>query len=132
LLTAVAAPGYPASRQDRPLGETLMADTRQIVVAGGDRNASDPQIVLSQRVWLTDSYLATLDLVQAGLGWAYLPHPLVRPLIAAGLLEQVQFDNMASQIRRWIDVIWIKNRPLGLGARRYLELLREQIGTKPE
>jgi hypothetical protein len=39
---------------------------------------------------------------------------------------------MASQIRRWIDVIWIKNRPLGLGARRYLELLREQIGTKPE
>lgn len=87
--------------------------------------------MLSQRVWLTDSYLATLDLVQAGLGWAYLPHPLVRPLIAAGLLEQVQFDNMASQIRRWIDVIWIKNRPQGLGARRYLQLLREQIGTKP-
>ncbi|APQ10253.1 LysR family transcriptional regulator [Pseudomonas oryzihabitans] len=132
LLTAVAAPGYPSTRAGHPLGETLMADTRQIVAAGDDRNASDPQIVLSHRVWLTDSYLATLDLVQAGLGWAYLPHPLVRPLIAAGLLEQVQFDNMASQIRRWIDVIWIKNRPQGLGARRYLQLLREQIGTKPE
>ncbi|MFZ6049792.1 LysR family transcriptional regulator [Pseudomonas sp. CR3202] len=131
LLVAVAAPGYPAAAERLPLGEAQMADTRQIIVASGEPTASDPQILLSHRVWLTDSYLATLDLVQAGLGWAYLPQPLVQPLIAGGALREVAFDNMASQMRLWVDIVWVKNRPLGLGAKRYLELMREQLKVGP-
>ncbi|MRK22083.1 LysR family transcriptional regulator [Pseudomonas sp. JG-B] len=131
LLVAVAAPGFPAAGGQLPLGEAQMADTRQIIVATGEPTASDPQIVLSHRVWLTDSYLATLDLVQAGLGWAYLPQPLIQPLLASGLLTEVVFDNMASQLRLWVDVVWIKARPRGLGATRYLELLREQLRGEP-
>ncbi|MFC5698820.1 LysR family transcriptional regulator [Pseudomonas sp. GCM10022186] len=131
LLVAVAAPGYPAAADGAPLGEAQMADTRQIMVASGEPTASDPQIILSHRVWLTDSYLATLDLVQAGLGWAYLPQPLVQPLIAAGTLRAVAFDNMASQMRLWVDIVWVKNRPLGLGAKRYLELMRKQFNAGP-
>lgn len=131
LLTAVAAPGFAAANDSCPLGEAQMADTRQIIVGTGEPTASDPQIVLSHRVWLSDSYLATLDLVQAGLGWAYLPQPLVQPLLATGALTEVAFDNMASQLRLWVDIIWIKNRPLGLGAARYLELMREQLDAEP-
>lgn len=131
LLVAVAAPGHPATAGVLPLGDAQMADTRQIIVASGEPTASDPQIVLSNRIWLTDSYLATLDLVQAGLGWAYLPQPLIQPLIAARTLSEVVFDNMASQMRLWVDVVWIKSRPLGLGATRYLALMREQLKAEP-
>ncbi|WP_342246789.1 LysR family transcriptional regulator [Pseudomonas sp. OTU5201] len=131
LLVAVAAPGYPTATDDMPLGEAEMATIRQIIVASGEPTASDPQIVLSHRVWLTDSYLATLDLVQAGLGWAYLPQPLIQPLVTSGSLAEVRFDNMASQMRLWVDIVWIKNRPLGLGATRYLELMREQLKREP-
>ncbi|MDH4581553.1 LysR family transcriptional regulator [Pseudomonas sp. BN415] len=131
LLVAVAAPGYPTAAGDVPLGEAEMATIRQIIVASGEPTASDPQIVLSHRIWLTDSYLATLDLVQAGLGWAYLPQPLIQPLVASGALAEVRFDNMASQMRLWVDIVWIKNRPLGLGATRYLELMREQLKREP-
>ncbi|WP_337058947.1 LysR family transcriptional regulator [Pseudomonas sp. USHLN015] len=127
LLAAVAAPGYSQAA----LSESRLAERRQIVVALGDPKASDPQIVLSHRVWLTDSYLATLGLVQAGIGWAYLPQPLVQPLIASGALERVAFADMANQMRLWVDVVWLKNRPLGLAARRYLELLREQTRAEP-
>ncbi|BCG27805.1 transcriptional regulator [Pseudomonas tohonis] len=127
LLAAVAAPGYSQAA----LSESGLAERRQIVVALGDPKASDPQIVLSHRVWLTDSYLATLGLVQAGIGWAYLPQPLVQPLIASGALERVAFADMANQMRLWVDVVWLKNRPLGLAARRYLELLREQTRAEP-
>lgn len=127
LLAAVAAPGYSQAA----LSESGLAERRQIVVALGDPKASDPQIVLSHRVWLTDSYLATLGLVQAGIGWAYLPQPLVQPLIASGALEHVAFADMANQMRLWVDVVWLKNRPLGLAARRYLELLREQTRAEP-
>lgn len=108
-----------------------MVDTRQIIVAAGSPSATDPQVVLSHRLWFTDSHLATLNLVQAGLGWAYLPAPLVATLIASGSLQEVKFDNMASQLRLWVDIVWSSGRPLGLGARRYLELIGERIQAQP-
>ncbi|NIF18691.1 LysR family transcriptional regulator [Pantoea sp. Cy-639] len=131
LLVAVASPHHSVGHDNAtPWPEERIAEQRQIIVASGKPTGSDPRMVLSRRIWLTDSYLATLELVQSGLGWAYLPQPLVQPLIASGALAQVRFDNMASRLRLWVDVIWIKSRPLGLGARRYLERLREVFGQE--
>lgn len=126
LLVAVAAPEYL-----KAMDAQMMVDTRQIIVAAGSPSATDPQVVLSHRLWFTDSHLATLNLVQAGLGWAYLPAPLVAALIASGSLQEVKFDNMASQLRLWVDIVWSSGRPLGLGAQRYLELIRERIQAQP-
>lgn len=126
LLVAVAAPGYA-----RQMAEQGMVEMRQIIVASGSPSATDPQMILSHRLWLTDSDLATLNLVQAGLGWAYLPHPLVATLIESGSLQAVAFDNMASQLRLWVDIVWSSSRPLGLGARRYLELIRQRMVGQP-
>ncbi|MNN35545.1 LysR substrate binding domain protein [compost metagenome] len=132
LLVAVASPRHPAGRNSgTPLPEEAFAEQRQIIVASGKATGSDPRMVLSRRIWLTDSYLATLDLVQSGLGWAYLPQPLVEPLIASGALAEVRFDNMASRLRLWVDIIWVKPRPLGLGARRYLEVMRQLFEKEP-
>jgi len=132
LLVAVASPRHPAgSNSGTPLPEEAFAEQRQIIVASGKATGSDPRMVLSRRIWLTDSYLATLDLVQSGLGWAYLPQPLVEPLIASGALAEVRFDNMASRLRLWVDIIWLKPRPLGLGARRYLEVVRQLFDKEP-
>lgn len=132
LLVAVASPQHPVARQnDRPLREEMLAEQRQIIVASGTPTGSDPRMVLSRRIWLTDSYLATLEFIQSGLGWAYLPQPLVQPLLASGAVTEVRFDNMASRLRLWVDVIWMKSRPLGLGARRYLELMRQVFKDEP-
>lgn len=126
LLIAVASPRHPVAQAvDEPMAEERLAEQRQIMVASGEPTGSDPRLVLSRRIWLTDSYLATLDLVQSGLGWAYLPQPLVQPLLDAGSLREVRFSNMASRLRLWVDVLWIKSRPLGLAAKGYLDLLRE-------
>lgn len=125
LLIAVASPRHPvAQARATPMAEEALAEQRQIMVASGEPTGSDPRLVLSRRIWLTDSYLATLDLVQSGLGWAYLPQPLVQPLLDAGGLQEVRFGNMASRLRLWVDVLWIKSRPLGLAAQAYLDLLR--------
>ncbi|WP_370599414.1 LysR family transcriptional regulator [Pseudomonas nitroreducens] len=132
LLVAVASPQHPVARQgDRPLREEMLAEQRQIIVSSGTPTGSDPRMVLSRRIWLTDSYLATLEFIQSGLGWAYLPQPLVQPLIASGAVTEVRFDNMASRLRLWVDVIWMKSRPLGLGARRYLDLMRQVFRDEP-
>jgi DNA-binding transcriptional LysR family regulator len=125
-------PDHPtAAGKNSPLGEEQLVNVRQIIVATGGPTDSEPRVVLSRRIWHSDNYLATLDLVQQGLGWAYLPQPLVQPLITSGALTEVVFDNMPSQMRLWVDIIWVKNRPLGLEARRYLSLMREIAEGEP-
>jgi DNA-binding transcriptional LysR family regulator len=101
-----------------------LVDLRQIAVASRNGLQLDPRFVWSRHVWRTDNHLATLDLVQSGLGWAYLPNTLVRPLIQAGRLLEIAFDNISNQMHLWIDVVWSSERPLGLGAQRYIDLMR--------
>ncbi|KAF1021295.1 MAG: HTH-type transcriptional regulator YhaJ [Paracidovorax wautersii] len=126
LVVAVLAPSHPLVQQGaRRLRLEDLIDARQIVVASRDGRHSDPRFVVSRQTWRTDSQLATLSLVQAGLGWAYLPRSLVQPLVAAGALVEIVFDNISNQLRLWVDVVWSRERPLGLGAQRYIELMRE-------
>ncbi len=94
-LVAVASPDHPAAAGKRsPLGEEQRVDVRQIGVATGGPSDADPRVVLSRQIWLRDRYLATLDLVQQGLDWAYRPQPLVQPLITSGALTEVVFDSL--------------------------------------
>ncbi|MDR7152274.1 DNA-binding transcriptional LysR family regulator [Hydrogenophaga palleronii] len=125
ILVAVMSPSHPEARgrQNRWRLEDLV-DVRQIAVAGRDRHAADPRVLVARQIWRTDSHLATLSLVQAGLGWAYLPQRLVEPLVASGQLAEVRFGNMSNQLRLWVDVVWQNDRPLGLGAKRFVELMQ--------
>ena len=50
---------------------------------------------------------------------------LVQPLVGAGQLVEVRFGNMGNQLRLWVDVVWQNDRPLGLGAQRFIELMRQ-------
>lgn len=128
LLVAVVGPDYPAMIEgSAPIREEQLMDMRQIVVASGDVTESDPRMVRSRQIWLTDSHLATLSLVQAGLGWAWLPRTLIHPLLAAGSLLEIRFENMTNELWLWVDMVWVKDRPLGLGAQRYIELMRETL-----
>lgn len=125
LLVAVAAPAHPLASGREPRSLTDLIDVRQIAVAG--RAADDPRVLLGREVWRTDSHLATLQLVEAGLGWAFLPRALVGPAVATGQLVEIAFADMSNELRLWVDVVWRNDRPLGVGARRFLEL----IGTRP-
>lgn len=124
LLVAALAAHHPlAADGARRLRLEDFLDMRQIVVASRD-GSRDPRYVISRQVWRTDSQHATLSMVQAGLGWAYLPRALVQPLTAAGTLVEIDFDNISNKLRLWVDVVWSRERPLGSGARRYIELMR--------
>lgn len=127
LLVAVVGPGNPLAMLDGPLREEHLKNMRQIVVASGEIANADPRMVLSKQVWLTDSHLATLSMVQAGLGWAWLPKTLIQPLITNGSLIEIQFANMTNELWLWVDMVWVKDRPLGLGAQRYITLMHASL-----
>lgn len=127
-LVAVVGPDYLAQRAaGGPILEEQLMNMRQIVVGSDDVSGSDPRMVRSRQIWLTDSHLATLSLVQAGLGWAWLPRTLIQPLIAAGSLVEIAFENMSNELWLWVDMVWVKDRPLGLGAQRYIALMRDGL-----
>ena len=108
-----------------------LIDIRQIAVVSRDPHGRDPRLLLARHIWRTDSHLATLSLVQAGLGWAYLPRSLIEPLVAAGTLAEIRFGNISNQLRVWVDVVWHTDRPMGLGAKRFIELMRQASASKP-
>ncbi len=127
-VVAVIAPGHPVLAQaGGRLREQHLITTRQIVVAGRDLATSDPRFVYARDSWRTDNALAALSLIAAGLGWGWLPRNVVLPHVAAGALVEIPFENLSNGLDLWVDVVWSKERPLGLGATRFVDLMRRRV-----
>lgn len=127
-MVAVIAPGHPVlANAGGRLREEHLVTTRQVVVAGRDLATSDPRFAFGRHVWRTDNALAALSLITAGVGWGWLPRNFVRPHVAADALLEIPFENLSNGLDLWVDVVWSRERPLGLGARRFVAL----IGRRP-
>lgn len=122
-LVAVMSPRHPLLASGTPLREEHLNSTRQIVVAGRDLAQTDARLVFARHHWRTDNHLAALGLIEAGLGWGWQPRALVQPRIAAGTLAELPLANLTNGVELWVDVVWSKERPLGLGARRFVVLM---------
>ena len=138
-LVAVMASQHPvlaAARGEAPeralLREEHLTTTRQIVVASRDLAQTDPRFVFARHHWRTDNHLAALGLIEAGLGWGWQPRALVQPRMAAGTLVEMPFENLSNGAALWVDVVWSKERPLGLGARRFVALMNDNQALQTE
>lgn len=135
-LVAVMAPNHPvleaARAQALPaaasLSEEHLKTTRQIVVASRDLGQIDSRFVYARHIWRTDNHLAALGLIEAGLGWGWQPRSLVEPRIAAGSLIEMPFSNLSNGLRLWVDVVWSKQRPMGLGAQLFVQAMGKMGG----
>lgn len=124
MMVAVMAPGHPVlAGAGGRLREDHLRTTRQIVVAGRDLATRDPRFEFARHVWRTDNALAALSLITAGLGWGWLPRNFARPHVAAGALVEIPFENLSNGLDLWVDVVWSRERPLGLGAQRFVALI---------
>ncbi|WP_295953452.1 LysR family transcriptional regulator [Rhodoferax sp.] len=134
ILVAVMAPGLLAQTLQPGAGprEEQLTNTRQIVVASRDLATIDTRFAYARHCWRTDNHIAALGLIEAGLGWGWLPQSFVRSQIAVGTLVEMPFDNLTNRMELWVDVVWSKERPLGLGARRLVALVSAgRVGGKP-
>ena len=130
-MVAVMAPDHPVlAAAGGRLREEHLTTTRQIVVAGRDLATQDPRFVFARHVWRTDNALAALGLITAGLGWGWLPRNFARPHVAAGVLVEIPFENLSNGLDLWVDVVWSRERPLGLGAQRFVALIGREKKEK--
>lgn len=132
-LVAVMAPGFAPWQQARTehgaqarLTVEQLAAARQVLMASRDPAQIDTRFVFAQQRWRTDSHQAALSLISAGLGWGWLPRTLVEPHIAAGSLMEIPVQSLSNGTTLFVDWVWSKERPMGLAARRFVQLLRER------
>lgn len=132
-LVAVMAPSFApwqkAMAEQGPkarLTVEQLAAARQILMASRDLAQIDARFVFAQQRWRTDSHQAALSLISAGLGWGWLPLSRVEPHIAAGSLMVIPVQSLSNGTTLFVDWVWSKERPMGLAARRFLQLLRER------
>ncbi len=133
-LLAVIAPQHPLlkAQQGEPLHHSQLRAERQILVSSrnSEGNSEDEQHnnchLLSDHQWRVDSPDLALQLVLAQQGWAWLPRALVQPYLNGRLLRELPFANLSNGETLWIDLVWSRERPLGLGAQRFVSLMAEQ------
>jgi len=132
VLVAVISPRHPLARErNGHFRLEDLVDIRQIAIVSREAHEEDMRVLVSRKLWRTDSHLAMLGMVQAGLGWAFLPRRLVTPLMEDGALIGIDFATMSNQLRLWVDVVWLNDRPLGLGAKRLIALMKDIAGLEP-
>lgn len=127
-LIAVVSPTHSllgAGAAARGVREEHLAAQRQIVVAGRHSGSVDQRLSISRHQWRTDTPAAALAMVVAGLGWSWLPQDFVRAHLAAGQLVKIPLQNFTNGLQLWVDVVWVKTRPLGLAAQRFLQLIED-------
>jgi DNA-binding transcriptional LysR family regulator len=127
-LVAVAARAHPMFKgaEQAQVRDTDLLLQRQIVVAGRDTDQVDQRIAMSSLQWKTDSPIAALALVKAGLGWAWLPSSQVREAVQGGDLVEIPTANLTNVLRFFVDIVWTEERPLGMAATRFIQLLNAQ------
>jgi DNA-binding transcriptional LysR family regulator len=131
VLVAVISPQHPLARErNGHFRLEDLVDIRQVAIVSRAAHQEDTRVLVSRKLWRTDSHQATLGLVQAGIGWAFLPRRLVAPLLADGELLIIDFSTMSNQLRLWVDVVWVNDRPLGLGAKRLIALMKDIGGLE--
>lgn len=134
-LVAVIARTHPLMQQvsaEGKLNDSQLRLVRQILVSS--RNSDTPRTIgnnnsfsmLSEHYWRVDSPEVALQLIIAELGWAWLPRTLVQPWINGRMVLEVPLENLTNGEELWIDLVWSRERPLGLGAQRFVALMAEQ------
>ena len=63
-----------------------------------------------------------------GAGVFSLPRNFAQPHVTAGDIVELALENLSNHMKLWVDVVWSRERPLGLGARRFIALMERNRG----
>lgn len=131
-LVAVIARKHAVLQELSPtdqINDHQLRPVRQVMVGSRSQDDSNtpggPFCITSEHYWRVDHPEAALQMVLAGLGWAWLPRAFVQPYINGQLLAELPIANFTNGEELWIDLVWSRERPLGLGGQRFVELMRD-------
>jgi DNA-binding transcriptional LysR family regulator len=124
IMLHVCHPDHPLAQLDTVTFEDLHVHRRLAFSAHANKLPSS-EYLRSTQLWQAENYLALLEMVRAGLGWATLPRQLIQRELARG--ELVELPLSAYPHTDWqigVDLLWARQRPLGQAGRWLKEKLQ--------
>lgn len=128
VMVHVTHPGHPLAHR----GEVGFADLhahRRLAFSAHASKLPSSEYLRATRLWQAESYMALVEMVRAGLGWATLPRQLVRRELAAGELVELQLA--AYPFTDWlvgVDLLWQRRHGRGQAQRWLRErLMRNKV-----
>jgi len=124
IMSHVCHPDHPLAQLERVRFDDLHIH-RRLAFSAHTSKLPSSEYLRSTKVWQAESYLALLEMVRAGLGWATLPRQLILRELAAGELVELQL--LAYPHTDWhigVDLLWARQRPLGKAGRWLKECLQ--------
>lgn len=143
---AFSQPGYPPALAFQQLGKLIMAHVcharhplaqlqtcpfaalhahRRLAFFGHAQKLPSSEYLRAAQVWQAESYLALVEMVRGGLGWATLPRQLVQRELDSGELIELQLE--AYPHTDWlvgVDLLWHQKRRPGRAAQWLRDCLR--------
>lgn len=100
---------------------------RQIIVTSRDRDIK-PELLFSYDYWRTDHYHIALSLIEKQLGWGLMPLDVLKetPLN----FKVLQVEEFNAKFDYLIDLVWSKEKALGLASQFLIRYAKEQRHTK--
>lgn len=128
IMVHVTHPRHPLAQLEQVSFADLHAHRRLAFSAHASKLPSSEYLRATQ-MWQAESYLALLEMVRAGLGWATLPRQLIHRELANGELIELQL--VAYPHTDWlvgVDLLWPRRQGRGK-AKRWLRerLMRNKV-----
>lgn len=124
IMAHVCQAGFPLAQLEQVSFADLHAH-RRLAFYAHEQKLPSSEYLRAAQVWQAESYLALVEMVRAGLGWATLPRQLVQRELAAGELVELQLQ--AYPHTDWlvgVDLLWHRRRRQGKAERWLRECLR--------
>ena len=124
--TAVVGAGHPLADKKR-VSAAELEEHRELLITsrGGERVVRNE--FLGRNAWWVESYYLIFDLVRRGLGWAFLPEPMIVEDLKKGRLARLPLDFQATGLVLPVYIVWSRSRRLGPAG----QWLLTQMGDLP-
>jgi DNA-binding transcriptional LysR family regulator len=97
---------------------------RQLITCDQDLiDLTHERYSISAKKWLIESPYIVLELLNAGIGWAYLHEAVVRDHLDKGDLIKLDIQFIENDTLQGLDIVWTNNRSFGKAGQWLLDRL---------
>lgn len=120
---AVAHPGHPLNRLDRPVTDSDLRTHRQIVIRDTGRQGRDSGWLGAEQRWTVSHVQTSVAALEQGMGFAWLPRDIIADALAAGRLQPLPLETGGTR-RSPLNLVMVDRDGAGPAARALAAALR--------
>jgi DNA-binding transcriptional LysR family regulator len=123
---------HALAKKRKPIPDATMMDEVQIVIGHKSSNKNKSSLnIMSRKTWRVADATTKLKLIEAGLGWGYLPLDIIQDSLKNKTLSKLHLESRGSSpMNASLSCIMSHKHPPGPATRWVAQKLQEICGSK--